>query len=296
MLGLASPDVSDSLKFGKNFDFYKRLEPPIIFDTFSIQRDIVDWGEVISASPKGDFSAEVKNLFAVFDLPEDEASSITNEIHRLNDDWLGRLDSFLRLKSGYRTTSVIRVTGAGNSHFQIYSTAPTKHLQQKPPCLTIDLNIQARDQSATREEFEEVVRMCSEGKVIPLYYELLLRAHNAYQDNDPRNTVIEASTALEVAATRRIRSKLSEKEVSDKDVNSALDKNKTLRKRMALLKSIGIPYPCCETALENKILAIRNKVVHGGYPVTDSEARKLLVLVDQLIREIIPEFAIDPEP
>lgn len=295
-LGTAGPEVCDNLKYCTDSDFLSRLEPPRSSGSFMTHPEKMDWGEIMSASPNGGLSAEVNKLLAVFDLPEDEASFITNEIHQLNDEWLERLDSFLRLNSGQRTTSVTRVTGACNSHFLIYRTEPTKHLQRAGPRITLNINIHARGESATREQFEEVVGMCSEGKVVPLQYELLLRAHDAHQDGDARNAVIEASTALEVAATRRIRVDLRAANVSEHHIDLMLKGHQTLRNRVALLKKLGTNISIGNRAFASDVLDIRNKVIHGGHRVTDAEATKLVVIADKLVKEITPDFAVIPDP
>lgn len=289
----ANSDTQNCDIFG---DFEGNLGPPNAASLLLKTPSKIDWGELTSTTRSGQVSAQVKHLLAVFTATGLSADALSSEIHLSNGEWLRRLDSFIRLISGQRTLSVIRVSGANNSRFQLYQSNPTKHLTHPGPSIRISINRHASCTSATGEQFADAVRICSEGKIAPLHYELLLRAHNAHQENDPRNTVIEASTALEVTATRRIRSKLSDDRVPEKHVELMLKGHQTLRNRMALLKSVGVTYSCSKKAFDDEILKIRNKVVHGGHRVTDSEASKLLVLVDRLIREITPEFAVDPEP
>ena len=289
----ASSDTRDCDMFG---DFERNLAPPNAANLLFKIPSKVNWGKLTSAAPSGQVTAQVGYLLALFTTNESYIERLKNDIHHSNCEWLRDLDSFVRLISGQRTLSVTRLTGSSNSRFELYQSNPTKHLSQTGESIRISLFEHTPSTSATGEQFAGAVRMCSEGKIAPLHYELLLRAHNAHQKNDPRNTVIEASTALEVAATRRIRSILSDDRVPEKHVELMLKGHQTLRNRMDLLKSVGVTYSCNKKAFDDEILKIRNKVVHGGHRVTDSEASKLLVLVDRLIREITPEFAVDPEP
>ncbi len=102
-------------------------------------------------------------------------------------------------------------------------------------------------------------------------------------------------TALEVAATRRIRMILEKDKVPKKHIEVMLKGHQTLTNRMKLLKTLGVKIALNEKKLRDEVITIRNKVIHGGYVVESRVAEKLLFHVQNIIREITPEFAVPKE-
>jgi hypothetical protein len=287
----AGPDVPEHDRFG---DFIEDLGPPISAGQILKAPDTIEWGKLTQADKEGNVIASIRHLFALFPDQSGETKEFLEAIHRSNSDWLERLDAFLRLISGQRTLSGMRASVSGNSRFQLFQTNPQKHLSQGPIHIKVSTH-KSGPSHATGDQFSEAVRICSEGKEYPLHYQLLLKAYDAHQADDPRTTVIEASTALEVAATRRISTVLSKDGVSEMNVELMLKGHQTLRNRLYLLKRLGVSIPVKDVTLKKEILNIRNKVIHVGHRVTDNEARKLLIHANEIIREITPEFALDPE-
>lgn len=202
--------------FGLNGRFERVLAAPPQSSEFLHPDAEILWGILISDSPKGPASADVSHLFAKLDLSDEEVVLSSEKIHRLNRDWLTRFDSFLRLMSGQRTSSRSTVLGANDSRFQLYRSGPPAIPLELPIEIEVEFDSFGSTEAATRPQIEEAAAFCSLGKVVPLHYELLLRAYDAYLAGDPRNTVIEASTAMEVSCTSRIRTELRKSKVSDK--------------------------------------------------------------------------------
>lgn len=287
---------SDTLDFDKSGDYTRNLGSPESASLYLKNPAQINWGSLIQSDKSGNVVANIRHLLAVFPKQVSEIEEFSESIHCSNRDWLERFDSFLRLISEQRTMSVMRVSGGMKSHFQLHQVSPAKHLAKSGPHITLSIFPHRPTDSATYDELAEAARLCSEGKEPPLHYQLLLKAYDAYQADDPRSTVIEASTALEVAATRCIRSILGRDGIPDKHVELVLKGHQTLTNRMKLLKSLEVKIPINQKNLDDEVVKIRNKVIHGGYVVTESEAAKLLLHAQKIIREITPDFAVLIEP
>jgi hypothetical protein len=289
---LVETDADDNDHFRRVGKFKRSLGAPIPSSKFFRADADIFWGEIWGGGPNGPFDASVKSFFAILESSDDEPSSLGDEIHEMNGEWLDRFDSFIRLRCRQRGLVVTRVSGDNNSRFQLYRSGISNELiQGKRPNIKVCIDFHAPSDAATRPQLEEVLAMCSQGKVIPLHYDLLLRAYDAHQFGDPRNTVIEAATAMEVAVTKRIRVELKKANVSDQHVDLMLNGHQMLRKRVALLEKLGVSIPLSGKDLENEIFGVRNRVIHGGYQVTLRQANKLIAHVDRVIRDITPEYA-----
>ncbi len=295
-LKTSDPDGDECKTFGKNGRFERMLAaPPQTFEFLSPDAEIL-WGILMSDGPKGNTSADVSHLFAHLDLSEEEMVSSSEKIHQLNRDWFTRFDSFLRLMSGQRTSVRTTILGANDSRFQLFRSGTPAIQLNLPSEIVIQFDSFGTTQAATRQQIEEAAAFCSLGKVLPLHYELLLRAYDAYLAGDPRNTVIEASTAMEVSCTSRIRMELRNSKVSDMHTELMLKGHQMLRNRFALLKKLGIPLPLSPKVIEDDVLTLRNRVIHGGYTVSLNEARAMILYAQQVIHSITPSFAGDPTP
>jgi hypothetical protein len=138
----------------------------------------------------------------------------------------------------------------------------------------------------SRELFAQAIDWCSQDKGVALQYQLILRAYDALIREDPRGSIIEAATALEVAFTRIIQSTLSGLGVSDEHTDIMLRGYDMIRNRFSLMKKIGVKVSISEERLKNEVITIRNKVVHGGHFIDFKEAQKIVVLVRGLLDEL----------
>lgn len=288
----AGPKTLESEKYGL---YNRKLAPPESSKDFLKEPEKIYWGQPIQSDKKGKAVVWVKRLIAVFPDQVENTDEFSKSIYLSNSEWIERFDSLLRIISEQRTFDVTKVSGHINTHFQIYQTQPTQHLNAPTQTIKVSIFHQRPYDCATKTEFKQAVKFCSQNMQLALQYELLLKAYDAHHITDSRTIVIEASTALEVAATRRIRMILEKDKVPKKHIELMLKGHQTLTNRMKLLKTLGVKIPLNEKKLRDEVITIRNKVIHGGYVVEARVAEKLLFHAQNIIREITPEFAIPKE-
>lgn len=290
-LNKARKNTPAPYRFG---EFLENLGPTKSAHRYLKDAQKIDWGRVIQSDKQGSSIAQVNHLFATFADRNQTSSDCSDAIYLANDEWLDRFDALLRLISNQRTFGVTRLSGYVNTHFRLFKTRPIKIISPPQQTITVSLLHARPFDSADHDQLIRAVNLCSQGKVIPLQFSLLLKAYDAHQANDPRSIVIEASTAVEVAATRRIGSILENDQVPKNYINLILKAHEGLAKRMSLLQRLGIKIPISKKCLDDEIVKIRNMTIHGGYSVTSREAEKLLFHSQQIIWDITPDFAVPP--
>lgn len=288
----AGPKTPESEKYGL---YTRNLAPPKSAKELLKQPEKIYWGQPIQCDKNGKAVASVKHLLAVFPDQVEDADEFSKTIYLSNSEWIERFDSFLRITSEQRTFGATKISGPINTHFQLYQAQPTQHLKAPTQTIRVSLFHHKPYDCASRNELKQAVKFCSQNMQLALQYQLLLKAYDAHQITDSRTIVIEASTALEVAATRRIRMILEKDKVPKKHIEVMLKGHQTLTNRMKLLKTLGVKIPLNEGKLRDEVITIRNKVIHGGYVVEARVAEKLLFHTQNIIREITPEFAVPKE-
>ncbi len=285
----ADENTSAHFKYG---DYHQCLAQPKIAKRYIRSDADIDWGSLHGADGKGNVSASVNYLFAVVSAPPADIEKFANEVHNAAYEWFQNFDSFLRVISSQRMISFSRVDATGISCMRIYQHRPFQHLQPEPHRITVYVSDRSIKNFAVKADFRQAANLSSKGKKLALQYQLLLRSCDGLHKNDCRSVVIEAATALEVAATRRIRTEMQKAKATEEHIELMLEGHKMLRNRLSLLKKIKISLPCTPKNIED-LLELRNKVVHGGKAVDAKQARKVLRDTETIIRAITPEFAED---
>ncbi len=288
-----APEEENTNDSNKKANFQRNLGMPKIAKSYLSRTAAIYWGSVWSSNPNGEVIAEVNHVFATFLGISHDDEVFSKKVHETNQSWLLNFDSFLRIISNQKLKSSVRMVQKYHSCLRLYGVTSKKSLTPPAQDIKIYLSDIKIKRHATKNDLKTAINLCSRGKVLALQYQLLLRACDAHQENDMRNVVIEAATALEVAATRRIRSEMKKSKATDKHIELMLDGHRMLRNRIDLLKKMGVVIPIKPNEIKT-VLDLRNKVIHGGHKVNDSEAIQLLTKVEHIIRDITPEFAVDP--
>lgn len=98
----------------------------------------------------------------------------------------------------------------------------------------------------------------------PLAWTLLTAAMRSAAIGDTRNAVIDAATAVEVALTEALRSRLSP-EASPQVVAAILDRSRMLGARLELAREFALPLP---ESIQATLVRPRNNLVHRGEEVS----------------------------
>lgn len=114
----------------------------------------------------------------------------------------------------------------------------------------------------------------------PNYSLVLLRDAISHQnDQDFRRTILDATTAIEIAFTNRIIKEFIKQGIEESDFrNSILKKFHSLSGRVELLESLKIKLPIPKKTYKEFLSNIRNRAIHAGYNPSKEETSKVISL------------------
>jgi hypothetical protein len=98
-----------------------------------------------------------------------------------------------------------------------------------------------------------------------------------YNNKEYRRSILDASTAIEIALTERLLEEFSNRNIKDKKfINSLLKKYHSLGGRIDLIIALDIGLPRSPSEYTNFLSRIRNRAIHGGYKSDRIEAKKVI--------------------
>ena len=160
------------------------------------------WGDIQSASALGPLTASVDCASTTLTRREIEMVSAAHL------EWLDRFGAFVRLLTKQGTLSTVLIDRASRPQVSFFATAVPPY--RMGPKIKISVNVvgQNHGRPAQVDDLRQASEWASNGKLVPLPYLLLLSACEAFRSGKNRTAVIEATTALEVAITTKIRAHL----------------------------------------------------------------------------------------
>lgn len=120
---------------------------------------------------------------------------------------------------------------------------------------------------------------------------ILLRDSIYYKHNDEnRKAILDASTAIEIAITRKIKSEFQERNINGKLQESLLKKYHSIGGRIELIQSLEIDLPCKIDDYKSFLAKIRNKAIHAGHIPSTEEARKVIEIAKMTVKALCKEY------
>ena len=121
----------------------------------------------------------------------------------------------------------------------------------------------------------------SEGDQPPLARALMTTAIRAAVTANWRVAIIDAATAVEVALTAGMATRLSD-EASSRVTKALVDRTRTLGNRVDLARKLGMPLPA---KIKEDLVQPRNSVVHQGATATSADAKAAISAAWTVIHE-----------
>ena len=121
----------------------------------------------------------------------------------------------------------------------------------------------------------------SAGDQPPLARALMTTAIRAAVTANWRVAIIDAATAVEVALTAGMATRLSD-EASSRVTKALIDRTRMLGNRIDLAGKLGMPLP---PKIEEDLVKLRNSVVHQGANATSADAKAAISAAWTVIRE-----------
>ena len=130
-------------------------------------------------------------------------------------------------------------------------------------------------------EWSHALGHTSRGDQPPLARALITTAIRAAVTTNWRVAIIDAATAVEVALTVGMATRLSD-EASSRVTKALIDRTRMLGNRIDLARKLGMPLP---PKIKEDLVKPRNSVVHQGANATSADAKAAISAAWTVIRE-----------
>lgn len=134
------------------------------------------------------------------------------------------------------------------------------------------------------QDLYDVVSVTSENKRPILELGLLREAHIALFEENYRKSILDSSTALELALTNYLRREIK---IDQPLLEELLKLNNSIAKKRNLLKIVGVTLPNHNYA--DDLETLRNRAIHIGKEPSKEEARKAFLISKEVINLLCEE-------
>lgn len=275
---IAFPLLPDNYKDFFNWDYSTNYTPNKNLLTPNNAKIIInpnnetEWGYVYSST--GD--ASVKKCQIWFPIDKDvNKMEIANDLAIRIPHWINRFILFLEIiKQNIYSLTENDITKE-NTQTQLWLIDEKGHLTS-PSNLPIQFTFQIPDNefAINKETIQKAINYCNQNELPNMARTLLRDANSHLLKAEYRRTVLDASSALEMALTNVIYSKLKNEITTSNLIDVILKKHENLSGRIDLCKILGIKLSFTKHQYMTDIGIIRNMAIHSGYKSNETEARK----------------------
>jgi hypothetical protein len=151
----------------------------------------------------------------------------------------------------------------------------------QPPVIGVD------SPASSLNHWTSAVAHANAGAMPPDEHRFLRDARAAIRRRDPRNAVIDAATATEIALARSIRTRMTEN-ASAEEIEQVLGKMRGLMPLRDHLFTIGGACSVTRNDVRECLAAKRNLAAHAGHPPTWDEAQEAVAVATTLVNAESP--------
>ena len=254
---------------------------------------LIFWGRPTSLLAKGDdghYSVKtVEIMRALLGLPiqQKDSEACVQKVYEGFQGWMSLFEQYIVLltgqNSGHSATEVtqsydgIEICATDKSNLRYIRSA-------KPTAVSIVLS--GREVSINFEQLVKAAQLSSQVLAPRLEYQLLLEAYRARVNNNFRQAIIEAATALEICLTNRILDEFDRLKITFGE--KLLDKFRMLGGRFDLVRLLGISLP--QKDYVSLVINPRNDVMHRANFPDRALANQVIAEVEELLKLFSPQI------
>lgn len=260
-------------KWNDNFNkTYNYLNMPLVFSIDKSQT-----GGIPVSYPEG--ISIITNLLMKFSVSNNNFQDVANIIFDKILNWKSVLYKYLKLVSKIRIYNY--EISINNMPLQLFlDTKPIKYNNYP----TLYGKLPSNDDCINSKIFEKSLSLTSSRENIPLHYELLYNAYIELENNNYRNSVIDAATCLDTLLVQRINTEFSKRKIDFGD--DLLKKYSMINGKIELLKILKVTIPTKD--YQSKILGPRNKAIHTGDLLNKKIANEVIIEVEKFLDAFDP--------
>jgi len=274
-------------------DWEERMKPNAISDynlTMPTNADMqlsydqnVDWGYFSSS----DGDSCIKKCRIWFLCDSDKARDIGNILSDSTAKYFDRLVLFLECLTNntFDENTCHGITFDERIHF-LFLNENGNVQKADQNCFRLFLKTTPKETYISKELMIEAITYTNKGFELNLCYKLLRDAIFHKNKNDYRRSILDASTATELALTKIIESTLKSTYLDKKNfTESLLKKYHSLSGRIELSIALNIKLPHHKNDYSTSLSTIRNRAIHAGYMPTLSETNTVIEIARHTVNE-----------
>jgi hypothetical protein len=262
------PEDSGGLKTGQN------LEEPGLERFFNEE---IFWGRVIQWS---DGRSHIYNFKIEFDVDdESNVEDVGNRLYEGLPKWSIRFRDNLSVFGHDLELPTVNQNEieAEKEYFDFFYKGPEGAKRPFTPTSVLNITI-IGDTGIEFQDLHHVITITSENKRPILELGLLREANIALLEENYRKSILDSSTALELALTNCLRREIK---IGQPLLDELLKLNNSISKKRNLLKIVGIALP--NHNYVDDLETLRNRAIHIGKEPNDEEARKAFFISKEVI-------------
>lgn len=263
---------------------HKPLKAPANASTWKHGNDLIYWSSPVSY-PEG--ISDVKLALLSFDLPINEIEEGAQKIYQSN--WINLFSDYHEILVE-RGKKYVHSEDFRNHGLELYCWESGKNGRISYSDITTIEILSYSDEVLKFDVFREICELASKGAPPNLQYRMLIASYRAIAAGDYRKAIIEASSALEIALTKRITLELDTLGIQFGE--KLLNKYRQLSGRFELAELLDIPLPKNYT---DDFVKLRNVVVHRAEFPEFEAAHKFVFKAAPLLSSLTPNQAEDAD-
>ena len=240
-------------------------------------------------------NSSVDNLRIWFPCNHEDCKGIANGLSDKTIGYFKNLILFMEILSGQ---AFQKKTGQ-IFHLEVKETIQYWHWDENNRMIDpnednfiLEIQVQANDKEnfISKELVTKAIDYTNKNLTHNLAY-ILLRDSIYHKDNkENRKAILDASTAIEIAFTRKIKSEFQVRNLSGKLEESLLKKYHSIGGRIELMQSMEIELPCKIEEYRTFLAKIRNKAIHAGHNPSPDEAKKVIEIAKLTVKALCVEY------
>jgi len=241
-------------------------------------------------------NSNVDRLAIWFPCNYNECEQIANKLSDQINPYIDKFILFLEILSGnafsQKTGNSIHIETKEFNHIQFLHMNENNIREFSPKGMNLKLDVifNGEENFINYETVLNAINLTDNGYNHNLAHILLRDSINHKVNSENRKAILDASTSIEIALTRKIKSEFQAKNISGKLQESLLKKYHSIGGRIELIQSLEIDLPCKIEEYKTFLAKIRNKAIHAGHNPNQEDAKKVIEIAKKTVKAFCKEY------
>ncbi|OFX43581.1 MAG: hypothetical protein A2046_01510 [Bacteroidetes bacterium GWA2_30_7] len=273
-------------------DFKKRLSNDGITDNKLIcptnseiqipHNENVHWGYFFDSNG----NASVKKCSIWFPCNLDEYNEIGSKLSKITSKYIDKFILFLEIlsKNTFDNKAGLNIDVEHLTGYWLFDKTGSM-INAHNNEINISVTFHSDEFCISKNLIEKALYFSNMGFEPSLQYKLFRDSIFHKNNDDFRRAIIDASTAIEIVLTERIKEEYIKRKINDTNfIKSKLEKHHSLSGRIELITMLNINLPRPKSDYKETLSRIRNKSIHAGYKPSLNEVKTVIEIANDTLQ------------